>query len=186
MAQPYSTSAQVRNQAIDRFITEAHWSTSNPDDVQTRIGEGDRMIDAALGALGYVLPFASNPPILQDFSIAYARYACLRDLYRHLGPSKVNQEVFKEYKDQFNDYLIDLDEGLIQLVDGNGNVLERTKYGVLSSATGVSRFFTMDEPESLSQVTPDGYTSPSVTGDPEGVVDGGNGPNDSDGDGDGD
>ncbi len=113
----------------------AQVSTSLPllvtGDIAQRIAEGDRKIDARLAGLEISLPFAANPPAIQDISVAYARYACFRDLYASGDPSKGNPQADR-YLKEYEDLWTQLKEGWAKLVDSSGAQVAATKFSVLT------------------------------------------------------
>lgn len=178
MAQPYSTTAQVLNQALTLPMTDAGWVlTEVTGDVAIRIQEADTMIDAKLASWGYILPFATNPPLLMQLSVLYSRYACLRDLYTGRSPSIASSDAMKAYKDRFDELFKQIEDGKASLVTSAGAVVPNTKYDVTNAAVDVAPIFTMTDPENQG-VVDTLYSDPSVTG--------GDGINPATGDGDGD
>lgn len=127
MSQPYSTPTNVLNQVLTQLLTQAAWDLSA--DVILRIQEGDSEIDSRLGALGYVIPFTSNPPMLLQLSVMYARYAIFRDLYAGGSPS-AGTNATQEFKDAFEEKFQKLEDGWASLVDASGNVITSQKFGV--------------------------------------------------------
>lgn len=164
MAQPYSTTAQVLNQALTLPITEAGWVvTEVTGDVAARIQEADSVIDSRLGAWGFTLPFSSNPPLLLQLSVLYARYACLRDLYTGRSPSMAASDAMKSYKDRFDEIFKQIEAGEVSLVDSTGAIVVTTKYDVQNAAVNVAPIFTMADSENQGLVD-ELYSDPTVTG----------------------
>lgn len=100
-------------------------------DVVLRIAEADREIEqrlAGLGLAGY-LPFAAgaNPPVLQDFSALYARYACLRDLYTAGTPSAGTKARDLELR-RFEDKWELMKTGWALILDQNSAALAGDKF----------------------------------------------------------
>lgn len=136
MSQPYCAQADVMNQVLLALLTEARWNLvstlpASPSDVDLRIQEGDADIDSRLGALGYALPFSSNPNLLKSLSVLYARYACFRDLYAGGSPS-AGTDAIKNFKDEFELRFKQLEDGWASLVDASGAVIVPAtgKFGV--------------------------------------------------------
>jgi len=100
-------------------------------DVVQRINEADRHIDTKLAGLEVALPFASNPPVIQDLSILYARYAIFRDLYSAGSPSALNPQA-DHYLTEFEKRWMDLEEGWQKLVDANGVQIAMTKFATVN------------------------------------------------------
>lgn len=162
----YSTPAQVVDQALSRLLTGSGWSTTT--DVQTRITEADTVIDTRLAQAGYALPFTSVPPMVLQLSIWYARYAVLRDLYQGQAPSissltgqKPNHEAFK---DRFDEYFDELQNGKAFLVYSTGGVVPRTNLQILEAGSSVVRILTMDDPTNLSQTVDESYLDSDAIG----------------------
>lgn len=135
MAQPYSTTAQVLNPALRTLVTTAQWSvTELTGDVAALIKEGDNEIDARLAALEVPLPFATNPAIVQDLSVLYARYAAFRDLYAAGQPAagKGLNPNAQKYLDQFEAKMNGLIDGTLKLVDSTGAVISGNKFATVT------------------------------------------------------
>jgi hypothetical protein len=133
VAQPYSTTAQVLNRVLVQLAKQAGWDTTEvTGDVAPRIAEGDRTIDAKLAGLEIALPFATNPPILQDLSVLYARGACFRDLYSAGDPTKGNPQA-KAYFDAFNVKWQEIVDGTMKIVDTTGAQVSSTKYATVTT-----------------------------------------------------
>ena len=96
-------------------------------DVWLRIVEADNEIDSRLAGMGISLPFASNPPALQDLSVMYARYACLRDLYTGTNP-QANSESAKNYLDRFENKWLEIKQGWQAFVDSAGAPVNAGKF----------------------------------------------------------
>jgi hypothetical protein len=101
-------------------------------DVAQRIGEADRVIDAKLAGFEVALPFTTNPPLLQDLSVAYARYACFRDLYT-AGDPKGKNTAADYYLAEFDGKWKAIEDGLIKLVDSTGAQVAMTKFATLTT-----------------------------------------------------
>jgi len=135
MSKPYSTTAQVLNPALLTLVSTAQWNrTELTGDVAALISEGDNEIDARLAALEVPLPFATNPAIVQDLSVLYARYACFRDLYAAGAPAagKGLNPNAQKYLDQFETKMKGLIDGTLKLVDSTGAVIPGTKYATVT------------------------------------------------------
>ncbi len=133
MPKPYSTTAQVLNQSLQALISQAAWNvTELTGDVAARIAEGDNEIDQRLAAMGFSLPFATNPSALQDLSVLYGRYACLRDLFTENSPATISK-MMDEYKIRFEEELMRMEEGWSVLVDANGGVISGSKFTPLTT-----------------------------------------------------
>jgi hypothetical protein len=133
MSKPYATTAQVLNQALTALIQSAQWDvTEVTGDVARRISEADNEIDSRLAGLGIPLPFTTNPPILQDLSVLYARYACLRDSYTAGDPKTGGGKASQDFKDQFEDRFKALVEGKAELLDASSQVIAKTKFQPLT------------------------------------------------------
>lgn len=135
MARPYSTTADVLNNTLQTALTDAGWNVlTAPTDVDERISEGDDEIDARLAALGYALPFVSNPTLIKRLSVLYARYACYRDLYAGGSPS-AGADAIQNFKDQFEELFQKIESGWASLVASDGSVVAPTssKFGVKST-----------------------------------------------------
>ena len=89
----YCTSSEAKDQALVKVITQAGWT--DPADINTRIAEADAVIDAALAAVGYTVPFVATPALVKQLSILYTRYAVLRDIYKNQAPSQGGAEGWK-------------------------------------------------------------------------------------------
>jgi len=96
-------------------------------DVCQRIAEADNEIDTRLAGMGVNLPFVVNPPILQDFSVLYARYACLRDLYTGNNPL-ANSESAKLFLQEFDAKWTQMQTGWKVLVDGTSTPISAGKF----------------------------------------------------------
>ena len=132
MAQPYSTTAQVLNRVLTGLVAQAGWSSTElTGDVAARIGEGDREIDARLAGLEVALPFATNPPILKDLSVLYARYACFRDLYSAGEPTEKNPQA-AQFLDQFEKKWKAIQEGWMRILDTSSAQVASTKFATLT------------------------------------------------------
>lgn len=132
MAKPYSTTAQVLNEALAACVVEADWDTTEvTGDVAKRISEGDNEIDGRLAGLEVALPFTTNPPALQDLSVMYARYACLRDMWTASSP-KDAKELYQAYKDEFEAKFKRLQDGWARLVDSTGAVVVSAKFATVT------------------------------------------------------
>lgn len=109
----------------------AQISTSAPvdilGDVVLRIMEADNEIDTRLAGMGVTLPLASNPPILRDISVLYARAACLRDMYTGANP-QANSESAKVFMDQFEKKWEQLRTGWKVLLDAAGTPISASKF----------------------------------------------------------
>ena len=101
-------------------------------DVAARIMEADNEIDTRLAGMGVALPFATNPPILQDFSVLYARYACLRDLYTGANP-QANSESAKAFLTEFNSKWDQMQTGWRAIVDAAGANVAASKFTPLTA-----------------------------------------------------
>lgn len=128
MSQPYSIQEDVLNQVLTKLLTEAGWDLV--PDVLARIQEGDAEIDSRLGALGYALPFTTNPPLLKSLSILYARYACFRDLYTGNSPSQQPANAEASFKNEFEEKFQKLEDGWMALLDATGATIPSTKFDV--------------------------------------------------------
>lgn len=155
----YCTSAEAKDQALVKVITQAAWT--DPTDINTRIAEADAVIDAALAAVGYTVPFTSTPALVKQLSILYTRYAVLRDIYKNSAPSQGGAEGWKPYKEQFDNLVELLQKGEISLPN-----VSKASGGVQISTSEVKRALTMDAPENLGMEVDASYIDPSVTGDP--------------------
>ncbi len=132
MAQPYSTTAQVLNRVLTALVAQAGWSSTElTGDVAARIGEGDREIDARLAGLEVTLPFATNPPILQDLSVLYARYACFRDLFISGDPSEKGPAA-AQYLEQFEKKFKAIQDGWMKILDTNSAQVASTKFATMT------------------------------------------------------
>lgn len=132
MAQPYSSTAEVLNQVLSALVTQAAWVvTELTGDVAARIGEADREIDARLAGLEVPLPFATNPPILKDLSVSYARYACFRDLYGAGDPTGKNPQA-ERYMAEFEKKWKAIQDGWMKLLDSNSLPVATTKFATLT------------------------------------------------------
>ncbi len=131
MAQPYSVDADVNNQVLTQLVAQAGWKTTAVSDVTLRIQEGDAEIDSRLAALGYALPFATNPAWLKPVSVLYARYACFRDMFAGGSPS-AGTAAMDNFKNEFEEKFQKLEDGWASLVDASGAVIApaNSKYGV--------------------------------------------------------
>lgn len=98
-------------------------------DVVLRIIEADNEIDTRIAGMGIAMPFTVNPPVLQDMSVLYARYACLRDLYTGANP-QANSESAQKFLDAFNAKWEQIRTGFQVLVDSSGAAIAAGKYGV--------------------------------------------------------
>lgn len=129
MAKPYSTVAQVLDEVLTDLVTQASWNVVDASGigVSRRIAEGDNQIDSRLGAMGYALPFATNPAAVTDLSILYACYACFRDLYAASSPGTLNPQA-KAFKDRFDEKMQALETGLDALIDSSNAVIPNTQY----------------------------------------------------------
>ena len=164
MSQPYSAQADVMNQVLATLLTDAGWNLTSslpasPSDVDLRIQEGDNEIDARLAALGYALPFGTNPAILKPLSVLYARYACFRDLYAGGSPS-AGTAAMTDFKNQFEEKFQKIEDGWAALVDSSGNVIAPVngKFGV---NVATNNAIVNDKPGSLIS----GYVADSDVGD---------------------
>lgn len=163
MAKPYSTTAQVLNPALLSLVTTARWNrTELTGDVAALIQEGDNEIDARLAGLEVALPFVANPPLIQDLSVLYARYACFRDLYAAGNPNgKAGSSNEQKYLDMFNAKFKSLVDGYSNLVTSAGVEVASLKFATL----------TIDYPSATTQSDqypnfPSGpYPDPPVIGD---------------------
>lgn len=130
MSQPYCAQSDVLNQVLTELVAQAQWNlTDAPTDITLRIQEGDAKIDSRLAALGYTLPFATNPPLLKSLSVDYARYACLRDLYAG-GSATSGGGSKEEFKKAFDEAFKELETGLASLVNSSGAVIPSSKFNV--------------------------------------------------------
>lgn len=156
----YCTSSEAKDQVLVKVIAQAGWT--DPTDINTRIAEADAVIDAALAAVGYTVPFTTVPALVKQLSILYTRYAVIRDAYKNSAPSQGGAAGWEPYKDAF-------DELLKKLVGGELIIpsVAKASGGVQISTLEVKRALTMDEPEDLGPSVDSSYTDPSVTGDPE-------------------
>lgn len=161
---PYSTITQVKDKVVERMMTQAAWLDADGTD---RITEGDRTIDALLKAMGYAVPFATTPPMVETLSILYARYAIVRDIFLKGAPSKANASTEMGFKDQFERMIEALRKGEAVLIDALGNLLaqDSPQQQVSISTSSVDRIFTMGDPE--SSTIPDSYTDADVIGEDE-------------------
>ena len=101
--------------------------TTITGDICLRINEADNAIDTRLAGMGVTLPFTTNPPLLQDLSVLYARYACLRDLYTGANPA-ANSESAKMFLAQFDSKWEQIRSGFVLLVDTSNNPITGSKY----------------------------------------------------------
>lgn len=155
----YCTSAEAKDQALVKVITQAGWT--DPTDINTRIAEADAVIDAALAASGYTVPFTTTPALVKQLSILYTRYAVLRDIYKNSAPSQGGAEGWKPYKEQFDNLV-----GLLQGGELSIPNVAKSAGGVQINTSDVKRALTMDAPENLGTEIDDSYIEESVTGDP--------------------
>lgn len=163
----YSTATQVKDKDLSRLVLQAQWADA---DVDARILEGDSIINGYLAQMGYALPFASTPALVNQMSILYGKYACLRDIHHHFSPSANGASGYKAYKDQFDALMESLRTGEIGLVDATPALIAptvpRVDQDVSINTIGVQRALTMGDPESET-MDGVGYSDPDVTGDPE-------------------
>ena len=96
-------------------------------DICQRIAEADNEIDTRLAGMGIGLPFVINPPILQDFSVLYSRYACLRDLYTGANPA-ANSESAKAFLSEFEAKWEQMRTGWKVIVDTTGANISAGKF----------------------------------------------------------
>lgn len=155
----YCTSTEAKDQALVKVIAQAAWT--DPTDINTRIAEADAVIDAALAAVGYTVPFTSTPALVKQLSILYTRYAVLRDIYKNQAPSQGGAEGWKPYKDAFDELLNKLVAGTLVIPN-----VAKSSGGVQISTSSVKRALTMDAPENLGMEVDSSYIDDSVTGDP--------------------
>ena len=101
-------------------------------DIVLRIMEADNEVDTRLASMGYALPFATNPPALQDLSKLLAIYICFRDLYAAGQPTENNPHA-ETFKARFEEKLMHLEEGWAQIVDGTSTVVPNTKFTTQTS-----------------------------------------------------
>lgn len=161
----YSTATDVKNQSVNNAVAQAQWS--DPADINLRIAEGDARTDSRLAALGYSLPFASTPPLVFQMSVAYARYAVMRDIYGNKSPSQDPAQSAQKYLDEWNAMFQDLQEGRAFLVDSAGGIVpsEPVSQRFRNAADGVPRMLTMNDPEALDNAAPPEYTDSNLLGD---------------------
>lgn len=155
----YCTSTEAKDQVLVKVISQAAWT--DPTDINTRIAEADAVIDAALAAVGYTVPFTTVPALVKQLSILYTRYAVIRDAYKNSAPSQGGAEAWTPYKEQF-DNLVEL----LQKGDLNIPNVSKSGGGVQISTSAVKRALTMDAPENLGPEVDASYIDNSVTGDP--------------------
>lgn len=158
----YSTALQVKDKDIVRFTDQAGWDDS---DIEARIEEADRYVDACLAKLGFVVPFIDVPPLVNTLSTLYARYATIRDLFPAFGQNK-DVEQGERYKKPFDSLIADLKDGKISIVDDSGNVLDpaRVSNRILTNVDDVHRANTMGDP--TRNFIDEKYDDQAVTGDP--------------------
>ena len=122
--------------AITGTAGTAQVATTSPTqiigDVCLRIMEADNEVDTRLAGMGYSLPFAVNPPAVQDLSVLYARYACMRDAYTGSNP-QANSESAKVFLSQFEAKLMAIKAGEADLVDASGQTVPKSKYTPLTA-----------------------------------------------------
>jgi hypothetical protein len=92
--------------------------------------EASNEIDTRLAGLGVTLPFTTNPPVLQDWCVLYARYACLRDLYTSGDPQ--GPQPGKAYLDSFESKWLEFKTGWKQLLDSSGTAVTASKFTPLT------------------------------------------------------
>lgn len=156
----YCTTAEAKDQVLVKILAQSGWTEST--DFATRIAEGDAVIDAALAAVGYTVPFTTVPALVKQLSVLYARYAVIRDAFKNSAPSEGGAAGWTPYKEQFDNLVKLLQEGSIQIP----NVAKANGGGVQISTSNVVRALTMGEPEDQGSSIDDSYTDESVTGDP--------------------
>lgn len=96
-------------------------------DVLARIMEADNEIDTRLAGLGVPLPFVINPPVLQNWSMLYARYACLRDLYTGTNP-QAGSDASKSFLAEFEAKWTQIREGWQVLLDNSSTIIQASKF----------------------------------------------------------
>jgi len=143
----YSTAAEVKNQAVSQIITDAGWT--DPDDIDTRIADADRLINAKLAAMGYAAPFSTTPPLVNFLSKTYAKYLILLDAYTRNSNEAGLKEETEKYKNEFDGVIKQLEDGDALLLDTDNDILERGNEQVKNAADDVEPIFTMDSPENL-------------------------------------
>ena len=101
-------------------------------DIVLRIMEADNEVDTRLASMGYALPFATNPPALQDLSKLLAIYICFRDLYAAGQPTENNPHA-ETFKARFEEKLMHLEEGWAQIVDMSSTVVPNSKFQTITA-----------------------------------------------------
>jgi hypothetical protein len=156
----YCTTAEAKDQVLVKILSQSGWTEAT--DFATRIAEGDAVIDAALAAVGYTVPFTTVPALVKQLSVLYARYAVIRDAFKSSAPSEGGAKSWTPYKEQFDDLIKLLQSGGITIPN-----VAKASGGVQISTGEVKRALTMDEPENLGEEIDESYYDETVTGDPE-------------------
>jgi len=148
---PYSTKAEVKDKTVDKAVTQAGWVDA---DVDERILESDRVIDARLRAMGYPAPFATTPPLVNTLSIYHSRYAILRDIFTGNAPSRASLGTTQDERDylgRFEKLLEQLFDGDALLLDAVGAIIPRnsesTQIKSVSDGNAIPRALHMGQPE---------------------------------------
>lgn len=161
MAQPYSTASQVKSKTISVAITDASWADS---DIETRITAADRIIDSLLAAIGYDLPFTTNPVLVTELSILYSRYRVLNDIYTENSNDAGLVEEAEKYKKEFDEIIKRLQDGDASLLDSSGNIIDADgRIQVDNAAEDVPRALDMGDPEDLGEID-DTYYDDDIKG----------------------
>jgi hypothetical protein len=106
--------------------------------------------------------------LVKKINILYARYFILRDIFANISPSKVEEVTFAAWKKDADEYLKKIQDGVMKLIDGSGDVIVPSKgdlrYSVKTNTESVKRIFTMDKPEN-DAIDTTTYTDGSVVGE---------------------